>query len=177
MMLAYILLINLFSKMPSNFFLALESFKKGEMGTADSLLNLAYFEADSFLKNDILFVKEIMLKYSNEENARSVLGEYLVWYYSDVKKEYFFNYQKLKNKDLQSFLKLQALINSSKVLDSVIVEEFWEIEDTLLVLFSVLRLIKKFGRDDVNLKSQILVPLQQKYPRTPYFELISGYLR
>ncbi|MEO0197995.1 MAG: hypothetical protein ABIM42_01170 [candidate division WOR-3 bacterium] len=173
-----ILILNLFSVLPSSFFLSLEHFAKGEMGIADSLLNIAYFEADSFFKNDILFVKEIMSRYSYDEKTRSVLRDYLVWCYSSKRKENeIFSYQEIKNKNLKAFLKFQVEVSSSNALDSLLVRDFWEIEDTLLMFLSALKLIKKFGNNNKTLKSDVLIPLQIKYSQTPYFELISGYLR
>lgn len=178
MILVCVLILKVFSTLPSNFFRALEHFRKGDINAADSLLNIAYFEADLFSKNDVLIIKEVLSKYANDEKVMLVLGEYLIWYYSGEKRgNISFNYQELENKDIKAFLKLQVEISNSKVIDSLLIRDFWEIEDTLLIFVSVLRLIKKFGKQNNTLTSRILKPLQLKYPQTPYFELISGYLR
>ncbi len=164
--------------LPLSFFQALDYFKRGDISAADSLLNLAYFEADSFTKNEVLFAKEILARFFNSRSNLNALCDYFRWYYAESK-SIKFNLENYTIDDiyLENYIKLIITAEKSKEIDSTIVQRFLSLlEDTLLCFSAAHQLILKYGLQNVNLRTKILDPLLNKYPQSPYFELIQGYL-
>ena len=167
------LLVFLYSE---SFLNSLLAFKNFDLEKGDSLLNMAFFEADNFLKNDILLIKEILARYRSKEEIKTIAEYYLRYYFGDSLKDASLDRLKEAKSDLTNYLKLlDCLLEEGKSFRTC--KNFIDtMSDTLLIFHSSILMFKKFHRTQLTECLELLNDLIRKYPQTPYSEIASGYL-
>lgn len=159
-----------------NFKNALLSLRNLEIEKGDSLLNVAFFESDSLLKNDILLIKEILTRFRGKEEVKILAQYYLSFYFSDSMKFQPFGASEEVKGDLINYLKL--LNNLSKNADfNSCKNSLAGISDTVLLFHGTFAVVKKFKNSYKNQCFELLNNLVSSYPQTPYSEIASGYLK
>ncbi len=154
---------------------SLLSYKNLDLEKADSLINLAYFEADQLTKNDVLFIKEIFLKYREKpEDLKFLADKFLTIF--DERHSPDKNLKPSK-RELEKYLDALILINSPQANRDNCLEMLSQVEDSFLISHLLFQMVKKFGKSKKQECEDLLKNFIKKYPQTPLSELAEGYLR
>ncbi|MDI6851606.1 MAG: hypothetical protein QMD82_06715 [bacterium] len=156
---------------------SLLAFKNFDLEKGDSLLNVAFFESDSFLKNDILLVKEIMARYRGKVEVKILAEYYLGYYFADSHKSALLESSKEAKNDLINYLKLLDCLSVEGKSFRLCKNFLDAMSDTLLIFHGSFLMFKKFHKTQITECLELLSDLIKKYPQTPYSEIASGYLR
>jgi len=164
------------TQVPQSFVKSLEYMKKGDFQGSDSLLTLSFFEADTFFKNDVLFLKEILWKYGSDPKISKILGDfYFSWYV--LKKPLDVEYGQLSDSlgEVVKYLSLLGMLRKKPHWDEETWNTFWALKDTLLKFHSAFLIISTY-RDEPKVQKEIANHLIKEYPFSPYLELLRGYI-
>ncbi len=153
---------------------SLLSYKNLDLEKADSLLDLAYFEADQLTKNDVLFIKEIFIKYREKpEDLKFLADKFLTIF--DERHSPDKNLKPSK-RELEKYFDALILINSSHANWDNCFGMLSQVEDSFLEAHLLFQMVKKFRKSKKQECENLLRNFIKKYPQTPLSELAEGYL-
>lgn len=160
-----------------NFKNSLLSFRNLGFGKGDSLLNVALFESDSLLKNDILFIKEILTRYRSSDEVKRLAEYYLRFYFAYTIKSQSPEKSEGNTSDFLNYLKLLDNLSQKDVGFQTCKKLLDTMSDTLLLFHGAFLMAKRFKSYNKDECINLLNELIKNYPQTPYSEIASGYLR